>query len=210
MFFLGLFLIAAGTLRADGDDVLDRLIRLPKMKGTVYALLGKVSECSGYLFVYDSKIVNNDAVVRIKGKECTVRQAIYGIIGNKTLELKVIGQHILILHADGRRTEIEKETGLSYPAYFPVSGRLRDRETGESIVNASVAIQGTSMGNVTNKDGEFRLHLPDSLRHCTLSFSHLGYVAQDVEAAVLVGRDNTLSLEPKVVPLQEVVVQWVN
>lgn len=49
MFFLGLFLIAAGTLRADGDDVLDRLIRLPKMKGTVYALLGKVSECSGYL-----------------------------------------------------------------------------------------------------------------------------------------------------------------
>ena len=108
MFFLGLFLIAAGTLRADGDDVLDRLIRLPKMKGTVYALLGKVSECSGYLFVYDSKIVNNDAVVRIKGKECTVRQAIYGIIGNKTLELKVIGQHILILHADGRRTEIEK------------------------------------------------------------------------------------------------------
>ena len=33
MFFLGLFLIAAGTLRADGDDVLDRLIRLPKMKG---------------------------------------------------------------------------------------------------------------------------------------------------------------------------------
>lgn len=46
MFFLGLFLIAAGTLRADGDDVLDRLIRLPKMKGTVYALLGKVSELS--------------------------------------------------------------------------------------------------------------------------------------------------------------------
>ena len=210
MFFLGLFLIAAGTLRADGDDVLDRLIRLPKMKGTVYALLGKVSECSGYLFVYDSKIVNNDAVVRIKGKECTVRQAIYGIIGNKTLELKVIGQHILILHADGRRTEIEKETGLSYPAYFTVSGRLRDKETGESIVNASVAIQGTSMGNVTNKDGGFRLHLPDSLRHCTLSFSHLGYVAQDVEAAVLVGRDNILSLEPKVVPLQEVVVQWVD
>lgn len=82
-------------------------------------------------FVYDSKIVNNDAVVRIKGKECTVRQAIYGIIGNKTLELKVIGQHILILHADGRRTEIEKETGLSYPAYlrFPVDCETKRRES---------------------------------------------------------------------------------
>ena len=84
MFFLGLFLIAAGTLRADGDDVLDRLIRLPKMKGTVYALLGKVSECSGYLFVYDSKKVNNEAVERKKGKECTERQPKNGKKGNKT------------------------------------------------------------------------------------------------------------------------------
>lgn len=78
MFFLGLFLIAAGTLRADGDDVLDRLIRLPKMKGTVYAF---IRQCFGMFripFVYDSKIVNNDAVVRIKGKECTVDRPFTG------------------------------------------------------------------------------------------------------------------------------------
>ena len=66
MFFLGLFLIAAGTLRADGDDVLDRLIRLPKMKGTVYALLGKVSECSGYLFVIRRYGVRIFSCLRIK------------------------------------------------------------------------------------------------------------------------------------------------
>ena len=39
----------AGSARADGGDVLDRIVRLPGMKGTVYALLGKVSEQSGYL-----------------------------------------------------------------------------------------------------------------------------------------------------------------
>lgn len=38
----------AGSARADGGDVLDRIVRLPGMKGTVYALLGKVSEQSGY------------------------------------------------------------------------------------------------------------------------------------------------------------------
>ena len=32
------------------------------MKGTVYALLGKVSEQSGYLFIYDSKVIHNDSV----------------------------------------------------------------------------------------------------------------------------------------------------
>ena len=46
LLFFGLLLIAVGTIRADGDDVLDRVISLPKMKGTVYSLLGKVSERS--------------------------------------------------------------------------------------------------------------------------------------------------------------------
>ena len=39
---LGLLFITCG-MRADGGDVLERMIRLPGMKGTVYSLLGKVS-----------------------------------------------------------------------------------------------------------------------------------------------------------------------
>lgn len=97
LLFFGLLFIAAGTIRAGGDDVLDRVISLPKMKGTVYSLLGKVSERSGYFFVYDSKVVNNDVVTKTKEKDCTIRQAIYEITGNRRLVLKVIGGHILIL-----------------------------------------------------------------------------------------------------------------
>ena len=83
---LGLLFITCG-MRADGGDVLERMIRLPGMKGTVYSLLGKVSEQSGYLFVYDSKVVNNDIEVKTKRKSCTVRQAIYEIIGDRTSHL---------------------------------------------------------------------------------------------------------------------------
>lgn len=205
-----LLLIATTGVKADGGDVLERIIRLPAVKGTVYALLGKVSEQSGYLFVYDSKVVNNDAEVKMKRRRCTVRQAIYQITGNDKLQLKVMGRHILILPP-------EEKTGLkmpqivssSTPDYFTLTGTLRDKETGEPIVNATVTVQETSIGNVTNKNGEFRLHLPDSLRNCTLSFSHLGYVAQSIEAATLLGRNNVLNLEPKVVPLQEVLIRLV-
>lgn len=195
---LGLLFII-GNMKADGGDVLERVIRLPRMKGTVYALLGKVSEQSGYLFVYDSKVVNNDAVVKTKGQKCTVRQAIYEIIGNKALELKVIGQHILILPPAERVVRTEKPPVVIQLAFSTITGVLRDKETGEPVPNASVIIQGTSIGNVSNKDGEFRLHLPDSLKSSNLSFSHLGYMAQSIEAATLVGRDNVLNLEPKVV-----------
>ncbi|WP_294609078.1 carboxypeptidase-like regulatory domain-containing protein [uncultured Bacteroides sp.] len=205
---LGLLLVI-GSMKAEGGDVLDRIIRLPRAKGTVYALLGKVSEQSGYLFVYDSKIVNNDAVVKTKGKKCTVRQAIYEIIGNKRLELKVIGQHILILPPAEKIVRTEKVAEIPQSFFFTITGTLRDKETGEPVSNASVIVQGTSIGNISNKDGEFRLHLPDSLKNSSLSFSHLGYMAQTIEAATLVGRDNVLNLEPKVVPLQEVLIRLV-
>ena len=57
MVILCLFFIVPDTLRADGEDVLERMISLPKMKGTVYSLLGNISQQSGYLFIYDSKVV---------------------------------------------------------------------------------------------------------------------------------------------------------
>ena len=44
MVILCLFFIVPDTLRADGEDVLERMISLPKMKGTVYSLLGNISQ----------------------------------------------------------------------------------------------------------------------------------------------------------------------
>ena len=199
----------AGSARADGGDVLDRIVRLPGMKGTVYALLGKVSEQSGYLFIYDSKVIHNDSVVRVRKQECSVRQAIHRITGSRNLELKVLGNHILITRAAERKSMEETVPLPPRPAYSTIAGILLDKETGEPVVSASVIAQGTSLGNITNQNGEFRLNLPDSLRRCMLSFSHLGYVGQTVEASALEGRSNVLSLEPKVISLQEVLIRLV-
>ena len=44
------------TMRADGGDVLERIVRLPKTKGTVYSLLGNVSQQSGYMFTEVSQV----------------------------------------------------------------------------------------------------------------------------------------------------------
>lgn len=202
-------LFIAGSVAAAGGDVLERIIQLPKAKGTVYAMLGKVSEQSGYLFIYDSKIINNDSIVKIGRKSCSVRQAIYEITGNDKLVLKVLGRHILISQPPEDAMK-EESTASSPPSHSTFTGILLDKETGASIANASVMLQGTSMGSVTNQNGEFRLHLPDSLSNAVLSFSHLGYVAQSIEAATLAGRNNVLSMEPKVIPLQEVLIRLVN
>lgn len=209
MAILCLLFFVSNTLRATGEDVLESMISLPKTKGTVYSLLGYISQQSGYLFIYDSKVVNNDATVKIQKGERTIRQAIYEIVGDTSLEFKVIGTHILITPF----TQIKQQhagPASAQPVNIMLTGTLLDKETGMPVASASVGVRRTSVGIVTNKEGEFRLSLPDSLQNDSVVFSHIGYVSQTLEVSVLAGRHNILSLEPKVVPLQEVVVQWVD
>lgn len=97
------------TMRADGGDVLERIVRLPKTKGTVYSLLGNVSQQSGYMFIYDSKVIDNDVVVKIKGGERSIRQAVYDIVGDTGLEFQVIGTHILITLPSEKKIHIQPQ-----------------------------------------------------------------------------------------------------
>ena len=51
-----LLFVALIPMNAQNGNVLGQVIRLPKSKGNIYQLLGLVTERSGYLFIYDSKM----------------------------------------------------------------------------------------------------------------------------------------------------------
>ena len=154
MVILCLFFIVPDTLRADGEDVLERMISLPKMKGTVYSLLGNISQQSGYLFIYDSKVVDNDVTVKIRKGERTIRQAIYEITGDTSLEFKVIGTHILITSSSPTKQQQAKPSSV-HPVNLMLTGTLLDKETGMPVASASVGVRRTSVGIITNQEGEF-------------------------------------------------------
>lgn len=145
------------TMRADGGDVLERIVRLPKTKGTVYSLLGNVSQQSGYMFIYDSKVIDNDAVVKIKGGERSIRQAVYDIVGDTGLEFQVIGTHILITLPSEKKIHIQQDSIPKQPINFSITGTLLDKETGVPISSATVGVRGTSIGSITNQNGDFKL-----------------------------------------------------
>ena len=138
LFLLGMLLLTSNSVRAEGGDVLERMVQLPRMRGTIYALLGKLSEQSSYLFIYDSKVINNDSIVKVRKQSCTMRQAIYEITGNQNLELKVLGNHILIAQMTEATPARDRIRESPRSTYSTVTGKLLDKETGEPIANASV------------------------------------------------------------------------
>lgn len=74
-----------------------------------------------------------------------------------------------------------------------VTGVVRDAQTGETLPSATVQIQGTLTGTITNEQGEFALNVPQ--RPATLTVRYIGY--QMASVRVEVGQVTAdLSLEP--------------
>lgn len=89
-------------------------------------------------------------------------------------------------------------TGLML-AQKNVSGVVVD-EKGEPIIGASIQVEGTSVGTITDYDGEFALSVPDNAK--TVLVSYVGMVSQVVEI-----KDNMrITLKENAEIIQEVVV----
>lgn len=208
-----LLLFTVVSLQADDGGVLNRKVKLSKNKGTIYQLISQVSEQCGYLFIYDSQIIDNDKTVKIRKGEYTVREAIFAITGDKNLRINIVGNHILLRTAASQAVSIVKSgtrTDSIRSKYFTLEGTLTDRITDEPIIYGMVSISNTTIGTVSNLNGEFKLTLPDSLSQFFVKFSHVGYQTQEIEASLLAEQNIRLSLDPKIISLQEVVVRVVD
>jgi TonB-linked SusC/RagA family outer membrane protein len=60
-----------------------------------------------------------------------------------------------------------------------VTGKVTEAVSNDPVVGASVFVQGTSTGTVTNVDGIFSLSIPESVK--TLTVSYIGMLTQEVE-----------------------------
>ncbi|MDR0825493.1 MAG: carboxypeptidase-like regulatory domain-containing protein [Prevotella sp.] len=202
------------VLQADDGGVLNRKIQLPKSKETIYKLLRQVSDKSGYLFIYDSQIIENNKEVKISKGEYTVREAIYTITGNRDLKMTVIGNHILLRLSEAKREAssqiIEMPPKPTNNDYMMLSGVINDQITDEPLSYSGIGVNNTTIGTISNQNGEFKLILPDSLRDSVIKLSHLGYQSQEIEVSLLDGHHIRFALEPLNVPLQEIVVRAID
>lgn len=66
---------------------------------------------------------------------------------------------------------------VSFGQDFAISGKVTD-ESGEAILGASVLLQGTSIGTITDADGKYSIHVSDG--NGTLVFSYIGFQTAEV------------------------------
>ncbi|CAN5276216.1 TonB-dependent receptor [soil metagenome] len=87
---------------------------------------------------------------------------------------------------------------------YSISGYLKDSESGEDLIGASIYISQLNNGTTTNVYGFYSLSLPAGTYHIT--YSYMGYLSQTQEVELNSNKTLNINLAGERISLQEVIV----
>ena len=98
-------------------------------------------------------------------------------------------------------------TLFAQDSFITISGRVTDIEDQTPLPFASIGLKGTSLGTITNTQGEFDFHIPAGLKDGTMVISMLGYkdLAESVQN-LDPDNLNSFNLSKEATMLREVVI----
>jgi hypothetical protein len=188
------------------DNILEREIRLPGNSIRASKALSEVSNLTGYLFTYDSRIISQDRTFRLPSYNMPLSELLDSVSGDPDVRVSVIGKHIILY----RETALPPDAWQEYdnpPAEILISGRVTDAESAEPLPYATVGISHRGRGTVTNFNGDFILRLDNQYIDDTLSISYVGYVNRLIPVRSLPGNILTISMERDYIPIPEIIIR---
>ncbi len=93
---------------------------------------------------------------------------------------------------------------ISAQSYTTIKGTIIDESNLNPIPYVNILIENSTIGTITNNDGQFILTFPNKLEKEILIISHLGYNDVRVNISDLIHHDSTFKILPKMIQLKEV------
>lgn len=120
--------------------------------------------------------------------------------------LIIVGLMLSLFTNDAKADRKSERKRNDTTSYTTLTAKIIDQDTREPIVFASVFQTNTSIGTVTNSDGEFILKVPGKKPAGTISITHLGYKNKEVKISEL-SDNSTIVLESYSIPIEELVIR---
>jgi TonB-linked SusC/RagA family outer membrane protein len=152
-----------------------KTLNLNMERTTVKEVLSEIERQSEFYFMYSGKYVDVDREVSVH-VEAQKIEAVLNILFAGTDVGYSIKDRFIVLTTP----EILKNGTLTVVQQKSVSGKVTDG-SGNSLPGVTVVVKGTTIGTVTNKDGNYMIdNIPEG---ATLVFSFVGMKTQEVEVA---------------------------
>lgn len=157
-------------------------------------VLKMIENQSEFLFLYNSKIVDVERKVNIQVKDQEIETIMNLLFTGWGVTHKLIDRQIVL-------SPIVYTKNDSQQQQKKISGKVVDQNN-NPLPGVSVAVKGTTIGAVTDSNGEFALSVSEAAK--ILSFSFVGMMPKDVE----IGNQTVfrIAMEESAVGLDEVIV----
>ncbi len=91
--------------------------------------------------------------------------------------------------------------------FTAVRGTVINSETHNPVVFASIFIDGTKIGTVSNSNGKFLIKIPLRYQKGRLGFSSMGYKTRFVPVSYFNKVSNKVYISPAIIPISEVIIR---
>ena len=192
-----------------GQDALNQKISVNVTHTELKAVLEKVQSLANAKFVFSPTIINVNRKISFSIQDKTVADFLEQVVQPLGINYKAVG-NLIILYDERNKEDAGKISAIN--DLIPVEKKSTDRdlsgvilnERKEPVAGASVMIQGTNQGTLTDANGRFRLSIPAN-QTVTLLISSVGYQNQTIEVNSNTSSVN-VTLNTNIGNLNEVVV----
>lgn len=182
---LALYFIGISTLnvvQAQAD--LNQKIHLYVEDQTLKKVLQQIEKQADVRFVFSSKLIQSNQKITADFQDVALAKVLYNLLQPRQLNYEVSGKIIIL-----KRNEFllgKTPPSVSKPILeeindlmpiFIIKGHVEDTKK-RPLIGASVLLEGTTIGTITNDNGDYELELNQTDKKGVLVFSFVGFEKQ--------------------------------
>lgn len=146
-------------------------VNIANTRMTIGKTLQQVENETGYMFVYNKGEIDANRTVSLKKGNNTVGDCLNRIFDGTGVSFVFDDGYVVLTKHSQTQAAVSQQSGKL------VKGAVTD-ESGLSVIGANVFIKGTTVGTITDMEGNFSLEVPSD--NDILVISYIGYVEQQI------------------------------
>ncbi len=167
-FILLLILLVFATVNGfSQSDLLSKKVSVNVKNEQLSVVLENINEKYNINFSFSNDLITEDIKVTLKAKNKPLKTVLKKLLNDKQIEFLVVENHVII-----KKKKIE-ENSTSKNKKHTISGYIKDKETGELMIGATVYVKELVAGTITNAYGFYSITLPGG--SYTLVYSFIGF-----------------------------------
>ncbi len=146
-------------------------VNIANTRMTIGDFIKQVEKETGYMFVYNKGEIDANRTFSLKKGNNTVGDCLNRIFDGTGVSFVFDDGYVVLTKHSQTQAAVSQQSGKL------VKGAVTD-ESGLSVIGANVFIKGTTVGTITDMEGNFSLEVPSD--NDILVISYIGYVEQQI------------------------------